>query len=301
MSIGALYAALAFAIWGVFPLFFAQLASMAPLEILEHRIVWSLVFVVIVLAVRRQWAWLGRVRRRPKILVAFTVSALLLAVNWLTYIGAVNSGHVVDASLGYFITPLINVLLGFTVLLERPRPLQWLAVGTATAGVVWLTVQGGSVPWIALILAVSFGCYGLMRKIAALGPLEGLALETMLLAPFAAGALLIAIALGHSQFPQPAPITNFWLIAAGPITAVPLLLFAAGARRISLTTLGLMQYIGPTLQLAIGVWFFHEPFGGPRLVGFAMIWLALGIYSLEGWWYTRRQDSLMTIPSEPAS
>jgi chloramphenicol-sensitive protein RarD len=301
MSLGAFYAALAFAIWGVFPLFFAQLASMAPLEILEHRIVWSLVFVVAVLAVRKQWAWIGRVRRRPKIIVAFTVSALLLAINWLTYIKAVNSGHVVDASLGYFITPLVNVLLGFTVLLERPRRLQWLAVGTAAGGVVWLTVQGGQVPWIALILAVSFGCYGLMRKIAALGPLEGLALETIILAPFAAAALLIAMALGQAQFPQPEPITNFWLVAAGPITAVPLLLFAAGARRISLTTLGLMQYIGPTLQLAFGVWFFHEPFGGPRLVGFALIWLALAIYSVEGWWYTRRQDALLTIPSEPVA
>jgi chloramphenicol-sensitive protein RarD len=287
MPIGALYAALAFAMWGVFPLYFRQIAHVAPGEILTHRIVWSLVFVLAVLAWRRQWAWLGPVLRQPRVLAAFGASAALLSANWLIYIWAVNSGHVIEASLGYFINPLVNVLLGYTVLHERLRRVQWLALALAGAGVVWLTVQAGHLPWIALALALSFGGYGLLRKVAVLGPLEGLALETLLLAPFAAGALGWWMWQGQASFPAPGFGTNAWLMAAGPITAVPLLLFAAGARRISLTTLGLLQYIGPTIQLAIGLWLFHEPFSGARLAGFGFIWMALAIYSAEGWWRSR--------------
>ncbi|HZE90740.1 MAG TPA: EamA family transporter RarD [Rhizobacter sp.] len=292
MSTGALYAALAFALWGLFPLFFKQLAAVPAPQILAHRIVWSLAFVLLVLGVRRQWSWLLSLRHRPRVVGAFAVSGLLLATNWLTYIGAVNSGHVIDSSLGYFITPLVNVLLGFTVLHERPRPFQWAAVVLAACGVVWLTVLAGELPWIALVLAASFGAYGLMRKIAVLGPLEGLALETMLLAPLALLALLFWFAQGSTTFPMPDVAANAWLVASGPVTAVPLLLFAAGARRISLTTLGLMQYIGPTLQLALGVWLYHETFGSQRLLGFTLIWLGLALYSAEDWWASRQQNLL---------
>ncbi|GAB4569347.1 MAG: EamA family transporter RarD [Rhizobacter sp.] len=289
MSTGAIYAALAFAAWGIFPLYFRQIAHVPSGEILIHRIVWSLVFVVIALSLRRQWGWLKPVLRQPKVLAAFTASALLLSVNWLTYIWAVNNGHVIDASLGYFINPLVNVLLGYTVLHERLRRMQWVALGLAAAGVLWLTVQAGHLPWIALALAGSFGLYGLLRKVATLGALEGLTLETLLLAPIAAVVLGVWMFNGSSTFPAPDATTNFWLIAAGPITAIPLLLFAAGARRISLTTLGLLQYIGPTIQLALGLWLFHEPFSAARLLGFALIWLALALYSAEGWWRSRSQ------------
>jgi chloramphenicol-sensitive protein RarD len=287
MSTGALYAALAFALWGIFPLYFRQIASVPPGEILVHRIIWSLVFVLIVLAVRRQWGWLKPVLRQPRVLAAFAASAVLLSTNWLIYIWAVNNGHVIDSSLGYFINPLVNVLLGYTVLHERLRRLQWLALALAAGGVLWLTILAGHLPWIALALAGTFGAYGLLRKVATLGPLEGLTLETLLLAPIAAGVLGLWMANGSSTFPAADATTNAWLIAAGPITAIPLLLFAAGARRISLTTLGLLQYIGPSIQLALGLWLFHEPFSAERLIGFSLIWLALALYSAEGWWRSR--------------
>ncbi len=291
MSTGAIYAALAFAIWGIFPLYFRQIAHVPSGEILAHRIIWSLVFVVVALSLRRQWGWLKPVLRQPKVLAAFTASALLLSVNWLTYIWAINNGHVIDASLGYFINPMVNVLLGYTVLHERLRRMQWVALALAAGGVLWLTLQAGNLPWIALALAGSFGAYGLLRKVATLGALEGLTLETLLLAPIAVVVLGVWMFNGSSTFPAPDGPTNAWLIAAGPITAIPLLLFAAGARRISLTTLGLLQYIGPTIQLALGLWVFHEPFSATRLMGFALIWLALALYSAESWWHGRSQRS----------
>lgn len=284
MNIGMLYAAIAYAIWGVFPLYFHTLQTIPPSQVVLHRIVWSFAFLLAVLLWRRQLGWLKGALRQPKIVAGFVGSACLLSGNWFIYIWAVNNGHVVDSSLGYFINPLFNVFLGFLLLGERLRPVQWVAVAIAAAGVAWLTWQSGHLPWIALALAATFGTYGLLRKTASLGTLEGLSLETLLLFPFALGALLWLSSEGHNAFVT-APTTSKWLLAsAGPITAIPLLLFAAGARRIPLSILGLLQYIGPTLQLLIGVWFFHEPFGGARLIGFAMIWSALAIYSLEGLW-----------------
>jgi chloramphenicol-sensitive protein RarD len=284
MQVGILYAAIAYVLWGVFPIYFKALQEVSPLEILLHRIVWALAFLLIVLAWRRQWSWIGKVLRQPKVLAGFTASAILLSLNWYIYIWAVNNGHVVDASLGYFITPLVNVLLGFLLLHERMRPAQWAAIALAAFGVAWLTWQAGHLPWIGLMLALSFGSYGLLRKTAALGPLEGLSLETFLLFPLAFGSLGVLAWHGHNAFAQ-APITSKWLlVAAGPITAVPLLLFAAGARRIPLSTLGLLQYIAPSLQLLIGVWLYSEPFGGERVAGFVAIWSALAGYSLEGLW-----------------
>jgi chloramphenicol-sensitive protein RarD len=272
----------------MFPLYFRIVTSVTPAEVLAHRVVWSVLLLAALLALRRQWAWLPQVLREPRVLGAFAASATLLSVNWLTYIWAVTSGHVVDASLGYFITPLVSVLLGYTLLHERPRRAQWIALSLAALGVLWLTVLAGHLPWIALLIAGTFGSYGLMRKVAVLGPLEGLTLETVFLTPFALLALVIWWHQGVGSFPAPDALTNVWLLALGPLTAVPLLLFAAGARRMPLTTLGLMQYLSPTLQFAIGVWVFHEPFTATRLVGFGWIWLALVIYSLEGWRQMRR-------------
>ncbi|MBC8056686.1 MAG: EamA family transporter RarD [Rhizobiales bacterium] len=283
MHLGALSAALAFVWWGLFPLYFRLVPGLPSGEVLAHRIVWCLLFLAAVLTLRRQWTWFPRVLREPKVLAAFAASALLIAANWLTYIWSVNNDHVIDASLGYFITPLFNVLLGYTLLHERPRPVQWAALAIAALGVVWLTVQTGRLPWIALVLGVTFACYGLLRKVAVLGPLEGLMLETLVLGPLALAALLFWWQRGAGSFPAADAATNLWLIALGPITAVPLLLFAAGARRLSMTALGLLQYIGPTIQLAVGVWIFGEPFPPARFFGFACIWLALVIYTLDGW------------------
>ncbi|HEY0857283.1 MAG TPA: EamA family transporter RarD [Albitalea sp.] len=283
MHPGILSAVLAYVCWGLFPLYFKQLAQIAPLDVLVHRVVWSLVFLLVVLALRRQWSWLRDVLRQPRLVGAFALSALLLSGNWLTYIWAVTNDHVVDASLGYFITPLVNVLLGYTVLHERLRPLQWTAVALAAAGVLWLAVLGGQLPWIALVLACTFGAYGLMRKMAALGALEGLTLETMLLAPAALALLAFAAMQGTSSFPAESGWVNALLIGIGPVTAIPLLLFAAGARRIRMSTLGLLQYLAPSIQLVLGIWLYHEPFGGTRMVGFALIWLALAVYSAESW------------------
>jgi chloramphenicol-sensitive protein RarD len=295
MNTGIVYAALAYVAWGLFPLYFHLVAQVPAFEIVLHRTVWSLVFVLIVLAVMRRFAWLKPVVRQPRLLANFTLSALLLSTNWLMYVWAVNHGHVIDASLGYFINPLVYVLLGYVVLHERPRPVQWTSVALAALGVGWLTWQGGQLPWIALVLAGSFGFYGLMRKTAALGALEGLALETMLLAPIAVPLLAVWTWQGTSALAHADGATVGWLLLAGPLTAVPLLLFAAGARRITLATLGLLQYIGPTLQFACGVWFFHEPLKHEKLIGFAFIWTALVLYSAEGVWTARRKTELAPV------
>jgi len=282
MNPGIVYAALAYLSWGLFPLYFRQVAAVPALEVVLHRTLWSLVFLLSLLAVRRQWAWMRELLRQPRVLGAFALSALLLAANWLTYVWAVNNGHVVDASLGYFILPLVNVALGFVFLHERPRTGQWLAVAVAAAGVVWLSVQAGHLPWIALVLALSFGFYGLLRKVAILGALEGLALETVLLAPLTVAVLGALAWQGQGALVQGDAATVGWLMLAGPVTAIPLLLFAAGARRIPMATLGILQYISPSLQLALGVWLFRESFDPDRLAGFALIWVALLLYSIEG-------------------
>ena len=295
MHSGVVYASLAFVWWGLFPLYFRIVAGVAPAEVLAHRIVWCLLFLLALLGWRRQWAWLPKLLRTPKVLGAFGVSALLIAANWMTYIWSVGNGHVVDASLGYFITPLVNVLLGTTLLHERLRRAQWIALALAGLGVAWLTAQAGHPPWIALLLAVTFGAYGLMRKVATLGALEGLTLETLLLAPLALAALSFWASQGSGTFPAPDLATNLWLIGLGPVTAVPLLLFAAGARRLSMTTLGVLQYVGPTIQFVIALAVFREPFAWTRLVGFVFIWLALAIYSADGW--RRSRQGAAAVPA----
>jgi chloramphenicol-sensitive protein RarD len=281
MRKGVVLAASSYVAWGLFPAYFLLLRSVSPVEVLAHRMIWSLVFLSLVLAYRRQWSWLRPLTRQPRLVGSFAVSATLLSGNWLLYIWAVSTGHVIDASLGYFINPLVNIVLGFALLKERLRPAQWIAVLIAGLGVLWLTWQGHHFPWISIVLALTFGFYGLMRKTAALGPLEGLSLETLLLFPLAAAYLAWAAALGNSAFVRADVALRLVMMAAGPITAIPLLLFAAGARRIRLSTLGLLQFIAPTLQLLLGIWMFHEPFGGARMWGFVIIWAALALYSAE--------------------
>lgn len=289
MNPGVLYAALAYTAWGFLPVFFKQLVNVNAFEVVLHRMVWSLVFLLCVLAVLRRWAWLRQVARRPRVLLAFGVSALLLSANWSVYVWAVQNAHVLDASLGYFILPLVNVALGFVFLRERPRLGQWLAVAVAAAGVLWLTVQAGRLPWVALLLAATFGIYGLLRKLATLGALEGLTLETLLLFPLAVGLLAWGAWHGQGALVQANPATLGWLLLAGPITAIPLLLFAAGARRIPMATLGILQYISPSLQMLLGVWLYGEAFEPARAIGFYLIWTALLLYSADSWWNARMQ------------
>jgi chloramphenicol-sensitive protein RarD len=284
MNTGMLYAAGAFLSWGLFPLYFHAIKHVPASEILAHRMAWSLVFLMLMLLVRRQWKWLPEVLGKPKVVGSFLASAFLLSANWFVYIWAVNNGHVVDASLGYFINPLVNVLLGMLVLKEKLRRGQWLAIGVAATGVAWLTWQAGQVPYIALVLALSFGAYGLLRKTAALAALEGLSFETLILFPLAAAYLGWLVYSGQSVFVNAESDSTRWLLAAaGPTTAIPLLLFAAGARRIPMSVLGMLQYMSPSLQMLLGVWVFHEAFSPSRLVGFLFIWSALAIYMVEGW------------------
>jgi len=301
MRSGILSAALAFLCWGLFPIYFLALGEVPPLQILAHRVLWSLGFLLIVLLVLRKWKWLAQVRQ-PRVFWTFVASALLLSANWLVYIWAVKNGHVIEASLGYFINPLVNIMFGYLLLKERMRPAQWGAIGIAALGVCWLTWQSGAVPWIALFLAASFGGYGLLRKTAALGALEGLSFETMILFPFAAAYVGWLTMNGDNAFLNAAShSTRLLLVAAGPITAIPLLLFATGARQIPLSILGLLQYLSPTIQFLLGVWLFHEAFSSDRLVGFLMIWAALALFAGEGLWRARRQNLSSAAPDAKSS
>jgi chloramphenicol-sensitive protein RarD len=282
MRSGIIYAALAFLCWGLFPIYFHALGDVPPMQILAHRMLWSLGFLLIVLVLRRQWKWLNVVRQ-PRVFFSFVLSAVLLSANWLVYIWSVTNHHVIEASLGYFINPLVNIMLGYLILKERLRTIQWVAIAIAALGVAWLTWQTGTVPWIALFLAFSFGSYGLLRKTAALGALEGLSFETIMLFPLAAAYVVWLTVNGQNVFINTdSDTTRVLLVMAGPLTAIPLLLFASGARRIPLSILGLLQYLSPTLQFLLGVWLFKEAFTADRLVGFALIWSALILFAGEG-------------------
>ncbi len=287
MQAGMFYAIASYVLWGMFPIYFKALeAEIPPVDIVMHRMLWSFLFLVIVLTVRRQWAWVAPMLRQPRVIGGFMASALLLTANWTTYIWAVNNNHIVEASLGYFINPMVSVALGFIFLRERLRPVQWLSITIAAAAVLWLTWQTGHPPWIALTLAVTFGSYGLLRKTASLGALPGLALETALVLPLALAFLVYTTVQDQNTFVSASTSTKWLLVAAGPITSIPLLMFAAGARRLPLSLIGVLQYITPSLQLLLGVWLYNEELDGARLVGFIAIWCALVLYSAEGLWRT---------------
>ncbi|MFN7571711.1 MAG: EamA family transporter RarD [Betaproteobacteria bacterium] len=288
MNRGVLYALGAYLLWGLFPIYFKLVAAVPALEILAHRIAWSLLLVLGLLGLRRDWRWVGALARQPQQLRWFIASAALVSVNWGLYIWAVNAQRVVDASLGYFINPLVNVAIGALLLHERLRPAQWVAVAIAGAGVAWLTATAGAPPWIGLVLAFSFAGYGLLRKQAPLGAMEGFALEVTLLFPLAAAYLLWLAAQGAEHFTQAPWSLQALLALSGPVTAVPLLLFAAGARRIPFSTLGLLQYVAPTLQLLLGVWLFKEPFAGAKVAGYALVWSALAVFTGDSLWHAWR-------------
>ena len=281
MNPGLFYAFGAFTIWGLFPLYFVLIRQVAPFEVVLQRSLWSLVFLGLLLTGLKRWAWLKQVLAEPRKLPLFAFSALLLACNWLVYVYAIQSQQVVEASLGYFINPLVNVLLGVLVLREKLSRVKWVAVALAAAGVAWLTWHLGRLPWIALVLACSFGVYGLVRKTSSLGALEGLALETLLLSPLVLPVLLWWTATHDGAWSQGDLGVSAWLALSGPLSALPLLLFAAAARRLPLATVGLVQYLSPSIQLLLGIWVFHEPFSTARLVGFGCIWAALALVSAE--------------------
>jgi chloramphenicol-sensitive protein RarD len=293
-----LFSLSAYTLWGLFPLYLHLVRDVSPFEFLMHRMVWSVLLLFAILAVRKQWAWLGVALRSRALLGRFVASALTLSMNWFVYVWAADVGRVVDASLGYFITPLVSVALGAMFLKERMRRLQVLAVALALLGVVWLVIQLGQIPWIGLALAASFGTYGLLRKTATLGALEGLALETLLLSPFAAVALSWMAAHGHSRFVSGGAATKALVLMAGPVTTIPLLLFAAGARRIPLSLVGLLPYVGPTLQLLAGVLVLGETFGRTKLFGYALIWIGFAVASADGLWSARRTQAAAALPAE---
>ena len=285
MNRGLWLGAGAYILWGLLPLYLKLLTGVPAVQVLAHRVVWSLLLLAIVVVV------LGRLRTvraaaRGRTLVLLGASATLIAINWLTYIWAVQHAHVLEASLGYFINPLVNVALGVAVLGERVSRVQRVAVGIAAAGVLMMALSGGGAIWISLVLAVSFGLYGLIRKVAAIDALGGLTIETLLLAPLSLVVLAYAGAAGNAAFGQERSV-DLLLILAGPVTAAPLLLFAAAARRLTLATLGLLQYLGPTLQFAEAVLIFGEPLRPVHLVTFAAIWTGCALYAWDAWRQSR--------------
>lgn len=288
MNKGILAGIGAYTLWGLFPIYWRLLEQDPAIEILAHRMVWSLVFVAGILTLQKEWRWLGEVLRNRRTVVIYTLAAILLSLNWYTYIWAVNAGYVVEASLGYFINPLVNFLLGVIFLGEKLRSGQVAAVILAGLGVVYLTVSYGSLPWISLALAFTFGMYGLIKKTAALESMHGFSLETLVLFLPALGYLIYRDASGVGAFAHQGVLITLLLILAGPVTSIPLLLFGYAARRIPLSMLGFIQYITPTMQFLLGVFVYFEPFPKARLVGFSIIWLALLVYSLEGVLFNRK-------------
>ncbi|SDJ25020.1 chloramphenicol-sensitive protein RarD [Pseudomonas delhiensis] len=278
----------AYVIWGLFPVYFKLLERIPALEIITHRAIWSALFGAALLLVWKHPGWWRELRDNPRRLAVLGASGVLIASNWLVYVWAVNNGHMLEASLGYYINPLINVLLGLVVLRERLRPLQWVAVGLAALGVAQQVWQLGSLPWVSLVLALTFGFYGLIRKQAPVDALPGLVVETWMLLPLALVWLLLFAdgPSAHLDFwssPQ-----ALWLAAAGPVTLVPLVCFNAAARHLPYATLGFLQYIAPTLVLLQAVLLFGEHLDSTRLVAFGCIWLALVVYSVDIWYRLRR-------------
>jgi chloramphenicol-sensitive protein RarD len=284
---GLAAAAGAFAIWGLLPLYFKPLFGVSPFQITAHRVAWSCVFVFAVLALRGELKEVRVALADRPVVLRLAFAAIFISVNWLVYMWAVTNNRVVDASLGYFINPLVNVLLGIVLLAERLNRAQWASVALASAGVAYLTFVTGHLPWIALTLAFFFSSYGFIRKVVHVEALPGLAAETLLLMPCAIGYLVWCEASGSGTLGHAPASIDLLLIASGPLTAVPLFLFAYGARRIPYSTMGLLQYLTPSLQLACAVFVFHEPFGRAQAAGFALIWAALVIYAGDGLWRAR--------------
>lgn len=288
---GALAAAACYFLWGLVPLYWKQLGGISAVELIAHRHVWSLAFVLFLTATQGGWAEIAAALRSGRSLRINLLSSLLLTVNWLVYVWGIGQGEVIECSLGYFLVPLVNVAAGRFVLHEHLRRVQWLAIASAAVGVVVMIVQLGRPPWLALILAGTWGAYSLLRKQSPLGSITGLTVETLLLAPLAIGFLLWQNHTGDGALGRVDVRTHVLILSAGIITATPLLLFGYGAQRIRLATLGLLQYIAPTVQLIIALWVYHEPFARSRAAGFVFIWVGLALYTA---------DNLLAQPRGPS-
>ncbi len=279
----------AYTIWGLFPLYFKAIAAVPAIEIIIHRVLWSALFGSIVLMFWKHPGWWRELRDNPKRLAVLALSGSLIAANWIVYVWAVNNGRMVEASLGYYINPLVNVLLGMVLLGERLRRLQWLAVGFAAAGVAQQVWQVGNLPWVSLVLPLTFGFYGLIRKKAPVAALPGLVVETWMLVPLA----LIWLALNPTALSAQAEFWTtsqaIWLAAAGPVTLIPLVCFNAAARHLPYTTLGFLQYLAPTLVLLLAVLIYDEHMSASTIITFACIWAGLAIYSIDAWLSLRRR------------
>lgn len=291
---GLSIAASAFVLWGLMPLYWHLLKAVPSLQIVAHRVLWSAVLVALWLLWSRGRGWFAAILAKPRLAAMLTLSGLCIGINWGLYIWAVNAGHVVETALGYFINPLLNVVIGVLFLRERLRPLQWASVAIAAVGVLWLTMRYGQFPWIAIALAVSFGIYGVLRKLAHVDSVTGLGVESAYLFVPVLGVLLWSESHGtggflpHADAPGYGPAIDALLVLSGLVTALPLVGFAYAVRRISLTSVGLLQFIAPTLQFLIGVFVFAEPFDRSRLVGFACIWLALAVFVADSIHHSRR-------------
>ena len=280
---GTLLGFTAYGLWGLFPLYFDALKPAGPWEILAHRILWTLLFCLVVLLVVRDLGWVRPLLRRPRLLAGTALAAVLIAVNWIVYVGAVTSGNTSEAALGYFLNPLVTVALGVVVLGERLRVLQWVAVGIGVGAAAYLGIVGGRVPWIALTLAGSFALYSLTKKKVgvSLDAIHGLTVETVVLAPVAAVVLVVVGAHGGLEFGLHGGVHTSLLVLSGVVTAVPLLCFAAAARRIPLVTIGLVQFITPVMQLLCAVIFLDEHMPSERWIGFGIVWLALMVLTVD--------------------
>jgi chloramphenicol-sensitive protein RarD len=287
---GYILGLIAYITWGLFPLYFKAIAAVPSIEIIVHRVLWSALCGSLLLLVWKHPGWWRELRDNPRRLAILALSGSLIAANWLTYVWAVNNGRMVEASLGYYINPLVNVLLGMLLLGERLRPLQWLAVGLAAVGVAQQVWQVGSLPWVSLVLALTFGFYGLIRKQAPVAALPGLVVETWLLVPLAIGWLLLNPMAVSAQASFWTTSQAWWLAAAGPITVMPLICFNAAARHLPYTTLGFLQYIAPTLVLSLAVLVYGEHLAASTLLAFAFIWAGLVVYSVDIWLRSRRRN-----------
>jgi chloramphenicol-sensitive protein RarD len=283
MNKGILKGIIAYTLWGVFPIYWKMLHQVPALQVIGNRIAWSFLLLAGVMLFSHQWTSFYTAAAAPRIIGIYSIAAVLLTINWLVYVWGVNSGFIVETSLGYFINPLVSVLLGILFLHERLRTTQWIPICIAALGVAYITIAYGRLPWIALTLALTFGFYGLVKKLAPLGSLYGLTLETGIVFPAAVIYLLIVGLRGSGAFLQDGPQTTLLLIGAGPVTTIPLLLFASAAKEIPLAIVGLLQYIAPTLQFLIGVFVYKEPFDKSLLIGFIIIWLALIIFWVENY------------------
>ena len=287
MNKGILYGIGAYMLWGLFPLYWKQLHDVPALQVIGHRIGWSFVLLVVYIVITKQWKDFRSVAFAPRTIGIYSMAAVLLSLNWLVYVWGVNSGFIVETSLGYYINPLLSVLLGVIFLRERLRPLQWIPVGIAAIGVGYLTFVYGRLPWIALSLAFSFGFYGFVKKLSPLGSLYGLTLETGIVFPIALIYLMFVGFNGMGAFLQDGTTVDLFLIGAGVVTTIPLLMFASAAKQIPLTIIGLLQYVAPTMQFLIGIFVYKEPFDQSHLVGFGIVWVALIIFAVESYFSNR--------------